>query len=242
MTSTEKSSAELEGRTKKVCQVYEQTRELEKQGVKVFSTDEKTGIQALERAAAGKPLKCGKPHRVEYDYKRHGTLNLMTNFEVLSGRIKHSTIKPTRTEEDFVGHIRQSIEKETRAGGWLFVVDQLNIQQSASLVKLVAELEGMSQRELGEKGKSGCLKSMVSRRDFLESESHRLRFVYTPKHCSWLNQIEMWFSILVRKLLKWGNFLSQEDLQEQIERFIEYFNKTMANPFKWTFKGLPLRI
>ena len=91
------------------------------------------------------------------------------------------------------------------------------------------------------KDKSGILKNCESRKAFLSDASHSIRFVCTPKHCSWLNQVEIWFGILARKVLRRGNFISVEDLERKIAAFIEYFNRTMAKPFKWVCKGLPLR-
>ena len=121
-----------------------------------------------------------------------------------------------------------------------FVVDQLNTHKSETLVRLVARPCGLA-LELGVKGKSGILQSMPTRAAFLSDAGHRIRFVYTPKHTSWLNQIELWFSILVRKLLRRGSFGSTEALTARIEAFIVYFNRTMARALKWTYKGRPLQ-
>ena len=236
------SAAELEEQTKEICEIYGKAGELAEAGIKVYSTDECTGMQAKERLNADQPLKKGKVRRVEYEYIRHGTLSLTANFEIVSGEIQAPTINETRTELDFMGHISKTLEKYPEAGGWWFIVDQLNTHKSESLVKLVAEKEGIEESKLGEKGKSGILETMKTRQEFLARATHRLRFIYTPKHCSWLNQVEIWFSILSKKLIKWGNFKSKEDLKSQLEKFIEYFNRTMAKPFKWTFKGFPLRI
>ena len=199
-----------------------------------------TGIQALERIAPTRPMKPGQVERREFEYARHGTQCLIGNFEVATGRVIAPTVQPTRTEEDFARHIAATVATDPEAG-WIFVADNLTTHVSESLVRDVAEACGVTE-DLGVKGKSGVLKSVATRRVFLMDESHRVRFVYVPKHTSWLNQIEIWFSILVRRVIKRGDFKSAGDLRERILAFIDYFNRTMANPFKWTYTGRPLNV
>jgi transposase len=224
-----------------VCELYAQAQDLQKQNVHVISTDEKTGIQALERKHPNLPMKPDHIERREFEYIRHGTQTLIANFEVATGKLLIPSIGTTRTETDFASHIEQTITTDPQAS-WLFIVDQLNTHKSEALVQLVykhCEL-GLDEAELGVKGKSGILESMKTRKAFLSDLSHRIRFVYTPKHASWLNQIEIWFSILVRRLLKRSSFTSTDDLKQCILDFIDYFNKALAKPFKWTFAGKPL--
>jgi hypothetical protein len=196
-------------------------------------------MQALERKHPTLPVRPGLVERIEFEYIRRGTLCLIANWDVAAGRIREATIGPTRTEQDFAAHVKATLASDPTAS-WVFVVDQLDTHQSETLVRLVAEQCGLDV-DLGVKYKHGILKSRSSRKAFLSDPSHRIRFVYTPRHCSWLNQIEIWFSILVRRLLKRSSFPSVADLQERILAFIRYFNSVLAKPFKWTYTGRPLQ-
>lgn len=198
-----------------------------------------TGVQALERAHPDQPTAPGIDRRIEYEYIRHGTLAFIVSFNVALGGIICVTSGPTRNEQDYVEHIQQMVQAHPEITRWHIVVDNLNTHYSASLVRYVAA-ESDLDIDLGVKGKSGILESMKTRGEFLANTEHRIVFYYTPKHASWMNQIEIWFSILVRKLLRKGNFLSTENLQNKVLAFIEYYNQTMAKPFKWTYKGKAL--
>ena len=220
-----------------ICSVYAYAPLLHALGGHIVSCDEMTGIQALERIAPSVPMQRGRPERREFEYKRHGTLSLIANFEVVTGQVITPSLGPRRTEADFAAHIARTIESDPQAA-WLFITDNLNIHQSEALVRLVAERCGHSD-ELGVKGQSGVMASMASRAAFLSDPSHRIQFVYVPKHTSWLNQVEIWFSILVRRVIKRGNFASVDALRERILAFIAYFNQT-AKPFRWTYTGRPL--
>ena len=200
--------------------------------------DEMTGIQALERIAETIPMTPGHPTRIEFEYKRHGTLCLFGNWHVVQGQMISPTIRPTRTEEDFCWHIHDTIATDPDAG-WAFVADNLNTHCSESLVRYIARLEGIDESELGKKGKFGILKSVASRRIFLSDVSHRIRFVYLPKHTSWLNQVEIVFGVVNRRVVRHGNFKSLVALKDRLMEFIDYFNRTFAKPFRWTYTGRP---
>ena len=195
-------------------------------------------MQALEREVT--PLTNTHIERQDNSYERHGTQCLIANFDVATGQVISPTIQDTRTEKDFKKHIQETIDTDPDAK-WVFVVDQLNTHKSESLVRLIAELCGLTEVDLGIKGKEGILKSMETRKAFLSDLGHRIRFIYTPKHASWLNQVEIWFSILVHRLLKRLSVKSKEELKEKVLSFIGYFNQVMAKPFKWTYRGKALQ-
>lgn len=195
-----------------MCNVYHETTQ--KEDELVISVDEMTGIQALERIAEDLPMSEGKPIAREFEYKRHGTQTLIAGCNVATGNV-HGVCGETRKEDDFSLFIDNTIKDNPDYKKYHFVLDQLNTHKSETLVRLVAERIGDKQN-LGIKGKSGILKSMKSRETYLMNQEHDIIFHYTPKHCSWLNP------------------------PDKIVRFIEYFNETLAKPFKWTYRAKPL--
>jgi len=220
------------------CELYARAPQRAKVGERTISMDELTGVQALERKHPALPMQPGHVLRREFEYIRHGTLSWFLNLDVVTGQVIEPSWGPTRTEEDALAHIQRLIASDLKATKWHLILDNLNIHQSESLVRWVAEREGIATDTLGVKGKSGILQSMESRAAFLHDPTHQVVLYYTPKHASWMNQVEIWLSILVRKLLKRGNFSSLDDLRNQILAFITYYNCTMAKPIKWTYTGL----
>jgi len=237
ITDTEQFEKEVS----QICETYISAEKLAENDVQVYSTDEKMGIQAKEHANPKQTMEPGRPERLDPEYIRHGTSGIIASRNVVTGEIVKPMIQPTRTEKDFLAHI-ESVVSLNPFKKHIFIMDNLNTHMSESLVRMAARIDHIDETRLGIKGKSGILKNMQSRAEFLTDSSHRIEFMYTPKHCSWLNQIECWFSIITRSLLnKRATFTSVSCLEEKIKSFIDYYNQYMKKPFQWNYKGKLLR-
>jgi len=203
----------------------------------VISIDEKTAIQALERHHARASQSKGKHKRVEFEYTRHGTTTLIAALNVENGQLIKQHLGQTRNEQDFADFTKKVVAKFPEMDKIVILSDQLNTHLSATLVEWIAQEQAYDATELGIKGQSGILKNMNSRMAFLENPQHRIRFVYTPKHCSWLNPIENWFAKLQRHVIRNGNFSSVKELENKIIAYGKFYNDFLAKPLKWKFKG-----
>jgi len=223
-----------------ICTLYHEAPTRATRGERIVSTDELTGVQALERKHPGLPLAPGKVARREFEYIRHGTRSFILSRDVVTGQVIAPHAGPTRTEADFLAHLQAAVATDPTASRWHIVVDNLDTHRSESLVRWVATESGLGDLDLGVKSKAGILASRRTRAAFQSDPRHRIVFHYTPNHCPRLNQIEIRLSILTRTLLRRGSFTSVDDLTARVLAFIAYYNRTMAKPFRWTYQGTPL--
>jgi transposase len=219
-----------------ICRLYLRAPVLYQQGELVVCTDEKTGIQALERAWPGKPARPGYIELREPEYIRHGTRCLLATFVVPTGWV-YGDVTARRTNQDFRSHLRHTVAwlqvQYPQAKKFHWVMDNLNTHWSLEVCRLFARLSGV-------KFEPKKLKRGPQRREFLTDPTHRHVIHFTPKHGSWLNQVELWFSVLARRVIRRGNFTSQADLARKILAYIDYHNTYKAHPYAWTYTGQPL--
>ena len=205
-------------------------------GELLLCVDEKTSIQALQRKYPGKPVRPGSPELREFEYIRHGTRCLIATLLVATGRV-FGDVSDQRTKADYCAHIERVASEllrqypQTRRFHW--VMDNLNTHWSLELCRLFARLSRV-------KYEPKELKKGKQRRAFLTDPSHTHVIPYRPKHGSWLNQIELWFSVLARRVLRRGDFHSKEEVTEKILAYIDYYNTYRAHPYRWTYTGKPL--
>ena len=237
--TTEKDQELFQRQVNEVCQTYlDAPRLLFEKNIRTICMDEMTSLQANEKRARTLRPAPGQCRKEECQYTRHGTVCLTGNWDVAEGQFLYLTIEETRNNEDFARHVKRLIESKL-ADGWVIVVDNLNTHCGEPLVRMIAKALGISSKELGEAKKHGILKSMASRRAFLSDHSHKIRFVFIPKHSSWLNQIEAVFGMINRRVMRGGSFTSKQDLMDKLTRFTSYFNERIAKPMKWTYTGRP---
>lgn len=237
--TTEKDRQLFEKQVQQVCQTYlEAAQAYHQKGCRTICVDEMTSLQANERRAKTLRSIPGQIGRRECQYSRHGTLSLTGSWDVVQGQMIHTTIGETRTSKDFTQHLKRTFATDSETI-WIVVLDNLTTHCSEEVVRLVARLLEIPEDTLGKKKRSGILASVQSRRKFLTDPTHRIRFVFTPKHSSWLNQIEAIFGVISRRLIRYGNFISKEDLKQKLLSFIEYYNRTFAKPLNWTYQGKP---
>jgi transposase len=238
--TTEKDQEEFDRRAQEVCDAYLQAPQNHTQsGLHTVCVDEATGLQANEKRAASLPAKPDQPAKEETQYTRHGAVCLTAAWDVVLGAVVQHQVQETRTNEDFAWFIEQTTSSDPD-GKWIFVLDNLNTHSGEALVRLIARLEGIDETTLGDKKKRrGILGSIQSRQAFLNDPERRIRFVYTPKHSSWLNQVEVIFGIVKRRGLAGASFKSTAELIARIDHFIAYYNTTFAQPMNWTYTGRP---
>jgi hypothetical protein len=238
--TTEKDHELFQSQVDRICSVYlHAQKRYERENMRTICVDEMTGVAANERRARTKPALPGQLAKVECQYTKHGTLSLTGSWDVVQGRMIHATVNATRTADDFAQHIRRTVQVDP-AAKWIVVADNLNTHYGEAMVRTVAELIGFDPQALGDKKKrQGILGCVRSRREFLTDPSHAVRFVFTPKHSSWLNQIEVIFGVIARRVIRPGSFTSQRDLKDKLLSFIDYYNRTFAKPMHWTYSGRP---
>ena len=223
---------DFEAKALAVARLYLDAPRLYQQGELVLCTDEKTGIQALEPKYPTKPAQPGRPALREYEYIRHGTRCLIASLVVPTGQVV-GDVRARRTALDFCRHIRHTTQRFPHIKRFHWVMDNLNTHWSLDLCRTMARLSRVP-------FEPRLLKTGSQRKTFLTNPEHKHVIHYTPKHGSWLNQIEIWFGVLQRRLLRRGEFKSKNDLTQQLLAYIEYYDAHWAHPYKWTYTGQPL--
>ena len=223
---------DFDAKARNICQLYLDAPRLHEQGRLVLSSDEKTGMQILQRKYPTQRAKPGHPEKREFEYIRHGTRALLTTFCVPTGRVVWN-LGPTRTSVDWVRHLDHVATQFPLMKRFDWVVDNLNTHWSLEVCQWVAKRSGIPVV-------SKALQTGPERRKFLSDPSHKHVFHFTPIHGSWLNQVELFFSVLSRRFLKRGDFASAAEFEERIQRWLTTYNRDHAHPYRWTYTGQPL--
>ena len=223
---------DFDEKARDICKLYVDAPQLYQQGRLVICCDEKTGMQILERKHPSKPVIAGVPERREHEYIRHGTRVLINSFVVPTGQIAW-TIGQTRTSQDYAAHLRHTVTQLPDMERYDWVMDNLNTHWSLEVCALIAEWCDVP-------FDPKALRHGPARRAFLTDPSHKHVFHFTPKHGSWLNQVELWFGVLQRRFLTRGEFSSATEFEQRLTAYLEDYNASYAHPYRWTYTGQPL--
>jgi hypothetical protein len=215
-----------------ICQLYLDAPRFYEQGRLVLSSDEKTGMQILQRKYPTRPARPGSIEKREFEYIRHGTRALLTTFCVPTGQVVWD-LGPTRTSADWVRHLEHVAAQFPHLKRFDWVVDNLNTHWSLEVCQWVAR-----RGDIPLDGRS--LQTGRERRAFLSDPGHTHVFHFTPIHGSWLNQVELFFSVLSRRFLKRGDFVAAAEFEERIQTWLATYNRNHAHPYRWTYTGEPL--
>jgi hypothetical protein len=223
---------DFDAKAKEICQLYLDSPRFYEEGRLVLSSDEKTGMQILQRKSPTRPAKPGHIEKREVNYIRHGTRALLATFCVPTGQIVWN-LGPTRTITDWVRHLEHVATQYPQMKRFDWIVDNLNTHWSLEVCKWVAKCDGI-------RCDTSALRTGLERRAFLRDSSHKHVFHFTPIHGSWLNQVELFFSVLARRFLKRGDFESAAEFEERIQTWLTIYNRDHAHPYRWTYTGEPL--
>jgi transposase len=223
---------DFDAKAQAICRLYVQSPSLYQQGELVICCDEKTGMQILQRKYPTQPAQPGKPEKREHEYIRHGTRALIASFVVPTGEVVWD-LGVTRTSRDFAAHLAHVAARFADHQRVHWVLDNLNTHWSVDVCELLARLNGVPFHPRS-------LRTGADRRAFLTDPDHDHVFHFTPKHGSWLNQVELWFSTLARRWLKRGDFASADDFIARLQAYLDEYNSQRAHPYRWTYTGQPL--
>jgi DDE superfamily endonuclease len=223
---------DFEAKAQDICQLYLQALRFYQEGRLVICADEKTGMQILQRRYPTQPVQPGKPEKREHEYIRHGVRALLASFVVPTGHLVWN-LGQTRTSADWAAHLANVVHQLPAMQHYDWVVDNLNTHWSLEVCRLVAQWCAVPFIPTD-------LQRGVQRRAFLCDPTHKHVFHFTPKHGSWLNQVELWFSVLARRFLKRGDYNSAQDFDTRLSDYLEVYNTHHAHPYRWTYTGQPL--
>lgn len=223
---------DFDSKAEDICRLYVRAPLLYQHGELVICTDEKTGMQILERKHPTILVQPGKPEKREQEYIRHGTRCLIASFLVPTGKVVWD-LGVTRTSADFASHLLHVTSQFPEHKRFHWVLDNLNTHWSLDVCQLLARLNGLPFHKKD-------LRTGKQRRAFLTDPEHNHVLHFTPKHGSWLNQVELWFSTLARRFLKRGDFASAEEFVARLTAYLDDHNVHRAHPYRWTYTGQPL--